>query len=91
MGVKVRYIGMVEHKLGKKEDCFELTNPIKIEELIEIIINKYGGGCRNVFYNRYENNGSLNVFFIKNKKFADKNEDISDGDELTILPIIAGG
>jgi len=90
MKVRVRYFGNISQKLGKKEESFFLTGSPIIGDLLRSIVERYGEGYRGLFYlsNESEKPG---ILITKNRVLAGKEERLSDGDEISMIPVVSGG
>ena len=92
MQVKVR-IPTPLRKLTKEKDIVELNGAVDIGELIESLEKNYPGIKERLVDERGEVRRFINVFindedirFLENKKTS-----LKDGDEVSIVPAIAGG
>ena len=92
MGVKVR-IPTPLRKLTKEKDVVELNNAGNIGDLIESLEKDYPGIKERLVDEKGEVRRFINVFindedirFLENKSTS-----LKDGDEVSIVPAIAGG
>lgn len=90
MKIRVRYFGNISLKLGKKEETFCLNGSPHIGDLLKSIVERYGEGYRALFYlgNEAEEPG---ILITKNKALVGKEERLSDGDEVSLIPVVSGG
>jgi molybdopterin synthase sulfur carrier subunit len=92
MAVKVR-IPTPLRKLTKEKDIVELNGPANIGDLIETLEKSYPGMKERLVDEKGEVRRFINVFindedirFLENKQTS-----LKDGDEVSIVPAIAGG
>lgn len=90
MEIRVRYFGNISQKLGKKKESFFLTGSPFIGDLLKRIVEIYGEEYRGLFFlsNESEKPG---VLITKNRVLVGKEERLSDGDEVSFIPVVSGG
>ena len=91
--VKVEFFSDLREIVGEREKILEFDNPPTIREVLDLLVKRYGrkigekvfdGGKLSEYY-IFLLNGQ-NIRFLKGLDTA-----LKDGDELAIIPPVAGG
>ena len=94
MKIQVRFIATLRHLLGVKNVDLEISRPMKLLEVLNLLAEKYGGKFRKAIF---DENGKVKSEFLTLVNDAEisvlngLNTEISDGDVITLLPTIHGG
>jgi len=82
--MKILYFAKISDQLGKKQDKMNISDKIKIKDLVEILVK------RNKKYSMVFKNIS-EIKFAVNCEYVSINNYVSDEDELAIFPPVTGG
>ena len=82
--MKILYFAKISDQLGKKQDKMNISDKIKIKDLVEILVK------RNKKYSMVFKNIS-EIKFAVNCEYVSINNYVSDEDELAIFLPVTGG
>jgi molybdopterin synthase sulfur carrier subunit len=92
--VEVKFYAMLREASGKKQETYEIPEKSSVEELMDIVVSRYGERFNRYVYDKEKQvrdylsfmlNG-INVNSLKGFETI-----LNDGDVLAILPPIGGG
>ncbi len=84
MKIKIKYFSWIRIKLNKSEEFLNIDDKTNFEELKKILISN-----NNLFSEIFKDN-SIKIF-INFKEIENHQINLSNGDELAILPPVTGG
>lgn len=91
--IKLEVFGHLQAKIGEKKFCIDnMPSRISLHEFLHRFSEKHSNRCKDLLFN--EHNEIKDYLFITvNNEPIDRKEPVylSDGDEVAILPPIAGG
>ena len=93
ISVKVKYFAEIKDITGRKEDVFSLKGGCTIKDIVTKVTETYGKSLSNRILSddmRLRDDYSILVNG-ENVDFPDSEKVLEDGDEVVILPPIAGG
>ena len=79
MNIKIKYFGMLSECCGKSEENREVSEDTSLSEL------------KNELLRTYPTLAEKQYKIAVNQKISDGDEDLSEGDEIALLPPFAGG
>jgi|TARA_X000000368_G_C23056388_1_gene724054 MoaD family protein len=82
--IKIKYFSWIRIKLNKSEEFLNIDDKTNFEELKKILISN-----NNLFSEIFKDN-SIKIF-INFKEIENHQINLSNGDELAILPPVTGG
>ena len=94
MRVEVKFFTSLREITDKKVDLLQLQNNLSVDELVNLLSNKYGKEFREYIYNK---KGEIQEFlsFLLNGKNINNMQGfdtkLQEGDVLAILPPVGGG
>jgi molybdopterin synthase sulfur carrier subunit len=94
MNIKIKFFTSLREITGKKTISLQLKNMISVEELISLLVKRYGKKFKEYVYT---NQGNIQDFlsFLINGKNINNLQSFStllkDGDVVAILPPVGGG
>lgn len=53
ISVRVRYLGPLRNRMGRREESLEMDPPVTVRTLLEGLIERHGEDLRDVFFNQY--------------------------------------
>lgn len=91
--IKVNYVANICAMLGRNGDEFVFERAIKVEDLLNHIIYKYGKKSESLFFDidMDTNRKKLSLLVTRNNMLADKEDNLNDGDMVMLIPVMAGG
>lgn len=81
--VRIKLFAMLRDKAGTENIDLPLPEGGRVSDMVDVIIEKYPG-LREPFSSR-------NVLVVVNQRYASVDTELSDGDELALLPPVSGG
>jgi molybdopterin synthase catalytic subunit len=81
MRIRVLYFAVFRDKLGRDDDVVELAGPARVQDAIAVLAARHEAIARL--------RGKFRV--AVNQDFADDDHALADGDELALIPPVAGG
>ncbi len=94
MKIKVVYLGVVRHKVGKKEEEYELAEGSSLRDLLDRIVKAHEK-LKDLVNYREENSVDPTLIVTLNDStvnLTDRSEiKLKDGDVLTLMTVIGGG
>ncbi len=51
--IRVHYVGNLKHKLGCDDDRLVLEPPMRVRDVLEVLVERHGAELRDWFYNQY--------------------------------------
>lgn len=94
MQITVRYLSIIREITGTREERVKAREGSTVEDLIEILNEKYGEVFRRISLSGRERRGLQIVYFLNGqniKALDDFKTKIPNGSELVIIPPVAGG
>lgn len=91
MHIKVKYLGLIRSKIGKKGEEFQVKEGAFLSELLNKLAETYGEPLKDLFDVRAEN--ILDPTFIVTVNGISHTEDarLSEGDTVALMTLISGG
>ncbi|MCW4019932.1 MAG: MoaD/ThiS family protein [Candidatus Bathyarchaeota archaeon] len=95
MRVKVVYLGLLRGKVGKKDEEYTLEDGSSLSDLLNTLVDTYGGSLRSVF--KADEDSWLDPTFIAtvNGVLRDPIRGngvlLNDGDTIALMTLISGG
>ncbi len=92
MKVTIHYLGQLEQLAGKPSETRELRQPVRLSDLLADLAGHYGDEFRRMVTD--ETGGPRSsLLVVMNGEAVSKTSSpaLQDGDEVTLLPPIAGG
>ncbi len=86
--VRARYVGQIAVDLGRRTEQYLFPGPVSIDSLLRQIVSRHGRDCESVFYSR---DGRAVALAILNGRAAGSEEILTDGQTVTLVPMVAGG
>ena len=81
MKLRLLYFGIVRERLGRREETLETDSAITVGDLVALLAKSHGS---------FEiGAGSLRV--AVNREYVDNAHVLADGDEVAVIPPVAGG
>jgi len=80
MKIKVLFFGIAREITGSSEREVEYDNPLRVKDLIAIMKDKYS-----------DLNKLNSLLVAVNSEYAKDSFEINDGDEVAMIPPVAGG
>ncbi|KUO51063.1 MAG: hypothetical protein APF76_16340 [Desulfitibacter sp. BRH_c19] len=90
MQVVVKYLSVLIPITRKKSEIIQLEGETSIENLVEILCDKYGTRFMGMIYMQSNSRKYFVHFLVKNQA-VDDTYYLKDGDEVTILLALGGG
>ncbi|RMA96007.1 molybdopterin converting factor subunit 1 [Hydrogenothermus marinus] len=81
MKIKLLYFSSIKDKLKKSSEELEIKDNSSINDLINILKEKYPQISQNLD----------NVMFAVNEEYQDKEYILKDGDNVAVIPPVSGG
>lgn len=94
MKIQVRFVATLRHILGVKSIDLEISRPMKVLEVLNLLAEKYGEKFRKAVFDENGKVKSEFLIFVNEAEISvldGLNTEISDGDVITLLPTIHGG
>jgi molybdopterin converting factor small subunit len=94
MNIKIKFISLLVEYIGEEELILKIDEKSSIKEILEILAIKYGENFKIKFLNsRNELNKYIKLILNDEdlRSFQGLDTVVQEGDELTFLPVIAGG
>ncbi|MFX1563599.1 MAG: MoaD/ThiS family protein [Promethearchaeota archaeon] len=94
MQITVRYLSIIREITGRREEIVKARKGSTVEDLIGILIDKYGEAFRRISLSGRERRGLQIVYFLNGqniKALDDFKTKIPGVSELVIIPPVAGG
>jgi len=94
MKIKVKFFTSLREITDKKVDKIQLKNPITVEELLNILSDKYGKEFREYIYNKKGKVQDFLSFLVNGKNInvlQGFDTKLKQGDIIAILPPVGGG
>lgn len=95
MKVRVRYLGLVRSKIGKREEEFQVKEGSTLSDLLDAISEEYAGKVKGLFDTSKES--TLDPTFIVTVngvltgRLRGVETPLKDGDEVALMTLISGG
>ena len=84
MKVTIKYFSWIRVKIQKSHELFEFSNEMTFSKLKNELINQ------NSFFDEIFKDSSIK-FFLNLNEITNEDIQISDGDEIALLPPVTGG
>jgi len=94
MKVEVKFFTTLREITGKNIETIQLQNSITIDELINVLAEKYGKKCREYIYNKKGKIQDFLSFLVNGKNInvmQGFDTKLKQGDIVAILPPVGGG
>ena len=94
MHIKIVYLGLIRSRIGKNEEQYEVKEGSSLDDLLKILVKKYGEKLQSIVGERKES--QLDPTFITTVNGVLKDPfrgkvTFSDGDTVTLMTLISGG
>ena len=89
--VIVRYLGASSNIARKRMESITLDDDATLEDLLNILVAKYGGPMKNLFYERSGELKPLVILLVNGKPVEGLATQLNNNDEVALTPFIAGG
>jgi len=95
MRIKIVYLGLVRSRIGKNEEQYEVSDGSSLDDLLKILVKKYGEKLQSIAGGRKES--PLDPTFITTVNgvlkdpFRGNEVTLRDGDTVTLMTLISGG
>jgi len=94
MKVEVKFFTSLREITGKKADEIQLQNVITVEELLNLLSDKYGKKFREYIYNKKGKVQDFLSFLVNGRNInvlQDFDTKLKQGDTIAIIPPVGGG
>ncbi len=91
MRVKLRYLGLVRNRLGKKEEEMELKEGSFLSELLNKLAEIYGENLKNLLGSDTESRVDPSIVITVNGISRTSDLRLHEGDHVAIMTLISGG
>lgn len=95
MNITVKFFASLREITGKKDEVFSLNNGLLVEDLIKILIDKYGPEFKYYIYDEEKKSLKQDIQFLINGRnvftLNGLKTKLKDGDQIAILPPVGGG
>ena len=94
MKVEVKFFTSLREITGKKLDQLQLQNSISVDELVNLLSDKYGKEFREYIYNKKGEIQEFLSFLVNGKNIYNMQgfmTKLQEGDVVAILPPVGGG
>ncbi|MEM3572019.1 MAG: ubiquitin-like small modifier protein 1 [Candidatus Bathyarchaeia archaeon] len=95
MKVTIKFFASLREIAGKKEEVLNLDDGSLVEDLIKILIDKYGPEFKYYVYDEKKSSLKQDIQFLLNGRnvltLNGLKTKLQDGDQVAILPPVGGG
>ena len=92
MDIKLRYFGFFDDLVGRKEEILGFTKrDQRIKDVIHLLFEKYGTTFANTLVDPNTNQVREGCVLLLNDIKGNMDDEIKDGDVISMLPVLAGG
>jgi molybdopterin converting factor small subunit len=92
MDIKLKYFGFFENLAGRKEESLGFTRDVlRVRDVITYLSEKHGTPFRNTLMNPDTNQIREGCVLLLNDIKGCLDDEIENGDVISLLPVLAGG
>lgn len=95
MRIKIVYLGLVRSRIGKNEEQYEVADGSSLDDLLKILVKKYGEKLQSIVGERKESRLDPTFITTVNGILKDsvRGNDVTlkDGDTVSLMTLIGGG
>jgi len=92
--IQVKFLASLKHILGVKNVDLEISQPMKLIEVLNLLVEKYGEKFREAVFDEEGKVRNELLILVNDAEISVLNgldTKISDGDTITLLPTVHGG
>jgi len=92
--VRVKFLASLKHALGVKDVDLEIPKPMKLIEVLKLLVERYGEKFREAAFDEEGKVRSEFLILVNDAEISvlnGLNTEISDRDTITLLPTVHGG
>ena len=92
MNIRLRFTAQLKDQAGTETDQIQISDEMRLKELIDLLVLRYGEGFKQILFNHegVYRNSNLIAINMEQVSYQDNNQ-LNEGDELTLISPVSGG